>query len=358
MAQSCHLHVVIMAGGVGTRLWPISRRGKPKQFQRLLSHRTMLEETYLRVLPLTSPERVWVVTGTDFVDLVRSQLPDVLPRNVLGEPAARSTAPAVALAVARIARTQPDAAVLATPADSYIGDPAAYCDYAGVATAAAGSAALVTLGVVPSRPETGYGYIKRGPRLEGVPGAYWVERFIEKPKAAAAAQYAAQGGYYWNTGHFLFRVGAFMERCEQHLPEVAAAARRLADAGDGADALIAEVYAALPTVSLDYGLAEKEERLAVVPTALEWSDLGTWRAVRDVARRRTPLAREQETHIGVDSEDCFVLAESGRLVVTVGMKGCVVVDTPDAVLILDADKDQLVRDALDEIERRGKGEHL
>jgi mannose-1-phosphate guanylyltransferase/mannose-6-phosphate isomerase len=352
------MHVVILAGGVGTRLWPVSRRALPKQFQALLSPRTMLEETYQRILPLASPERVWVVTGAEFTKLVRRQLREVPPENVLGEPIGRSSAPAVALAVARIERSEPEATVLMTPADSYIGDAAAYRDYVSVAAETAGGGFIVTLGVVPPRPETGYGYIKRGRRLEQPAGAYWVERFTEKPDAATAAQYIAHGGYYWNIGHFIFRADVFMEKCEQHLPAVAKGVRRLAAEPGPSEELAAQVYREMPSISIDYGIAEKEERLAVVPTALEWSDVGSWRAVKEIAGRHGALDLKPENHVGVESEDCFVMAGSGRLVVTVGMKGCVIVDTPDAVLIVDAEKDQLVREALEEIERRGKEEHL
>jgi len=357
MSSNSQLHVVIMAGGIGTRLWPISRRVRPKQFQPLLSEQTMLEDTYLRILPLTAPEYVWVVTGADFVDMVRSQLPDLPAQNVLGEPVGRSSAPAVALAVARIARADPEAVVLATPADSYISDPAAYCDYVALAAEACRRGSIVTLGVVPSRPETSFGYIKRGGRVENAMGAYWVERFTEKPDAATAAQYLAHGGYYWNMGQFVFQSAFFMERCEKHLPEVAAAMRKLAEQGSDVE-LLERVYRDLPTISLDYGIAEKEERMAVVPTALEWSDVGSWRAVKEIAERHATLDLRPENHIGVDSEDCFVMAGSGRLVVTVGVKGYVVIDTPDALLIVDEKKDQLVRDALEEIERRGKEGYL
>ncbi len=357
MSVSAPIHVVIMAGGIGTRLWPISRRGRPKQFQPLLSGQTMLKDTYLRILPLTVPENVWIVTGADFVDMVHSQLPDLPARNVLGEPVGRSSAPAVALAVARIARADPETIVLATPADSYISDSAAYCDYVALAVEACRRGSIVTLGVVPSRPETRFGYIKRGGRVENAVGAYWVERFTEKPDAETAAQYLAHGGYYWNMGQFVFQSAFFMESCEQHLPQVAAAMHKLA--GSEADAeLMERAYRDLPAISLDYGIAEKEERMAVVPTALEWSDVGSWRAVKEIAERHATLDLKPENHIGVDSEDCFVLAGSGRLVVTVGVKGYVVIDTPDALLIVDEEKDQLVRDALEEIERRGKKGYL
>lgn len=358
MAAAGRLHVVILAGGIGTRLWPISRRSRPKQFQPLLSARTMLEETYQRVLPLASPERVWVVTGEAFTGLVRSQLPAVPAGNVLGEPMARSSAPAAALAVARIARADPEARVLLTPADSYIGDAAAYRDYVAAAVEAAATGCIVTLGVVPSRPETGLGYIKRGERLERPPGAYWVERFTEKPDPATAASYVADGGYYWNMGQFVFVAGVFMERLERHLPEVAKGVRRLAEAGEPSQELMARVYQEMRSISIDYGIAEKEECLAVVPTALEWSDVGSWRAVKEIAARRGGLDPNPEQHVGVESDGCFVMAGSGRLVVTVGMKGYVVVDTPDALLILDPEQDQLVREALAEIERRGKEERL
>ena len=353
------MHVVIMAGGVGTRLWPISRRNRPKQFQPLLSNRTMLLDTYERVLPLTSPDRVWVVTGAEFVELTRQQLPQVPDANILGEPASRNSAPAAALAAARIARDGPQATVLVTPADSYIGDAAAYRDYVGTAAEAAAAGFIVTLGVVPSHPETGYGYIHRGDRLPApVVGAYRVIRFIEKPDAKTAARYVSEGGYYWNIGHFVFKAEHFMDRCAVHLPEVAAGMRKLAEAGDRGGELIEQVYQGLPSVSLDYGIAEKEEDLALVPTAIEWSDVGQWRAVKEIAGRRGALHTHPEDHVGIESENAFVIAGSGRLVVTIGLEGYILVDTPDALLVVREDRAQELRKALEEIERRGREEQL
>jgi mannose-1-phosphate guanylyltransferase/mannose-6-phosphate isomerase len=358
MMENGEIHVVILAGGVGTRLWPVSRRSCPKQFQALLSESTMLEETYQRIVPLTSPERVWVVTGEEFVDQVRGQLPELPPANVLGEPMGRNSAPATALAVARVARDEPDSVVLMTPADSYIGDAAAYRDYVAIAAAAALESFIVTLGVIPSHPDTGYGYIKRGERLfRPGSGVYRVERFAEKPDLETAEGYLAHGGYYWNMGQFIFRAGHFMARCAAHLPRVAAEARRLAEA-DGDGKLIREVYRDLPSISLDYGIAEKERDMALVPTALEWSDVGNWRAVKDILGRHGQLDVQPQHHVAVDSPDCFVMATSGRLVVTVGVTDFVIIDTPDALLIVHEEKAQEVREALEEIERRGKTEYL
>lgn len=358
MAAQPELHVVIMAGGTGTRLWPVSRRSRPKQFQPLLSEKTMLVETYERVRPLVAPDRVWVVTAAQFVGLVKEQLPDIPAANVLGEPVGRNSAPAVALAAARIARAEPDALVLATPADSYIGDAGAYRDYVGLAAEAAAQDFIVILGVIPSRPDTGYGYIKRGERLDHPRGAYRVERFTEKPDEETAEEYLQPGGYYWNMGQFIFGAGHFMDRCAAHLPEVAAAMRRLAEADPLTRELMAETYADLPAISMDYGIAEREERMAVVPTALEWSDVGHWRSVKEIVGRHTGLETRPENQISVDTENCFVIAGSGRLVVTVGLKDHVIVDTEDALLIVHEDAAQKVREALEEMKRRGKRGNL
>ncbi len=358
-ASTGSVHAVIMAGGVGTRLWPISRRSRPKQFQSLLSNRTMLADTYDRVRPLTTPERIWVVTNREFVDLARQQLPEVPPDNILGEPVGRNSAPAVALAAARIAHTDPEAVVVATPADSYIGDAFTYRDYVGTAAEAAGEDLIVVLGVMPSHPDTGYGYIQRGERLKKPSsGVYRVARFTEKPDEKTAERYLAHGGYYWNMGQFIFQAGHFMERCAVHLPEVAEGMRKLAAADDPTGELMEKVYEDLPSISMDYGIAEQEEDMAVVPTALEWSDVGHWRAIKDIARRRGLLDVHPENHIAVNSENCFVMAGSGRLVVTVGVEGYIIVDTDDALLVVREDAAQDVRDALEEIERRGKEGYL
>jgi len=356
MAEDEALQVVIMAGGTGTRLWPVSRRSQPKQFQALLTDRTMLEETYERVLPLTAPERIWVVTGADSVALVRSQLPLLPAENVLGEPVGRNSAPAAALAVARIARLHPVAPVLVTPADSYIVDAAAYRDYVGTAVEATAGEAIVVLGIIPTSPNTNYGYIKRGARLASPANAYRVERFAEKPNVFTAAQYVADGGYYWNMGQFVFRAGTFMEKCARYLPEVALGVTRLAETADPGGELTAQVYQSLPNISLDYGIAEKEPNLVVVPTPIAWSDLGNWQAVKEISVRHGYIP--SENHIAIDSQDCYVMARSGRLVVTIGVEGYVIVDTPDALLVVREDESAKVREALEEIEKRGKEGYL
>jgi len=359
MMPGNNLHVVILAGGVGTRLWPISRRTRPKQFQPLLSSRSMLVDTYERIRPLVSPERVWVVTNAQHVSTVQSQLPELPAENTLGEPIGRSSAPAVALAAALIARRDPQALVLASPADSYIGDPITYRDYVATALEAAREEFIVVLGVMPSHPETGYGYIQRGERLKKpASGAYRVARFTEKPDERTAQRYLSHGGYYWNMGQFIFRAGFFMDRCAIHLPEVAAAARKLAEWEDATGEVMEQVYRELPSISVDYGIAEQEENMAVVPTALEWSDVGHWRAVKQIAARRGAPGPQPDNHIAVNTNNCFVIAGSGRLVVTVGVEDCVIVDTPDALLIVHEDSAQEVREALEEIARRGKEGYL
>jgi mannose-1-phosphate guanylyltransferase len=319
----------------------------------------MLQETYARVRPLTAPASTWVVTGAQFVGLARQQLPELPPQNILGEPEPHNSAPATALAVARIARADPEAIVLDTPSDSYLRDSDAYREYVALAAEVAVVDGIVTLGVVPARPDTGYGYIQRGQRLEKpTTWAYRVARFTEKPDAETAARYVADGGYYWNMGHFIFRAGVFMDRCARHLPEVAAAMRKLAVADPSDQRLMAAVYRDLPSVSLDYGIMEKEQDTVVIPTALEWSDLGNWAAVREVALRHPRPDLRTADHIALHSEDSFLYSDSNRLVVTIGLHGCVIVDTPDALLIVHEDKAQEVRDALAEIEKRGRDSFL
>ncbi len=356
MGPTGSLHVVVLAGGVGTRLWPVSRRSQPKQFQALLSERTMLEETYARVLPLTSPDRAcgWSPARNPWNWFARS-FRTYRARMSSANPSAAIARPPPRLAVARIVRVDPDATVLMTPADSYIVDAAAYRDYISTAIEAAATGAIVVLGIIPTAPNTNYGYIKRGARLDKPTAAYRVERFTEKPNAYTAAQYVADGGYYWNMGQYVFRADVFMEKCEQYLPEVASRVRQLAEKSPTAESF-ASLYQDMPSISLDYGIAEKEPNLAVVPTAVEWSDLGNWQAVKDISVRHG--VPPSPNHIAIDSEDCYVMARSGRLVVTIGLQGYVIVDTPDALLVVREDESAKVREALDEIVKRGKEEHL
>ena len=283
------LHAVILAGGGGTRLWPLSRTQFPKQFLSLLGEQTLLQQTVLRLGTTVSPQCVWIVTGKDQQFMVQAQLA-ALPgmsagtAHVLTEPLGRNTAAAIGLAAIHIQRRDPAAVMIVLPADHWIERPSAFVSLLQEAAILAERDFLVTLGIVPDRPETGYGYIKRGSALAHQPGQttpYQVERFVEKPSLPVAKEYVTSGMYYWNAGIFLWRATAILQEIATYMPALHTGliefARSLEQ--ENADTTLATIYQRLESVSIDYGVLEKSPRLVVVPADIGWSDLGEWTTI-------------------------------------------------------------------------------
>lgn len=352
------MYAVILAGGGGTRLWPLSRPDRPKPFLPLLGERTLLRATFERVLPaLGGPRDVAVVVDRRHVELVRAELPELPPGNVLAEPAGRNTAAAVAFAALALDREAGEVmAVL--PADHLVADVAGF--RAVLARAAAVAAApdgpLVTLGIAPTGPETGYGYVVAAAERDE-PGAYAVARFVEKPPAeAAAALLAGPAPVAWNAGIFLWRRDAILGALAASAPDILATVR--AGVAGGPAALDA-AYATVRATSIDYAVLEPASlagRVAMVRADVGWSDLGSWAALRDALVARARAEGEPGGAVGsgprrdVGSEGTLVLAGE-RLVVTLGLRDTIVVDTPDALLVCAADRSQEVRAIAEELAR-------
>jgi mannose-1-phosphate guanylyltransferase len=349
------LHAVILAGGRGERFWPLSRSGRAKQFLSLLGPETLLARTAARLRPLVPLERTIVVTGRDQEPLVRESLSDAAPVRILGEPKGRNTAPAVALGALAAGRNDPDAVLLVVPSDAWVGDDAAY--RAALETAArhaAASEALGTIGIVPSRPETGYGYLELGAPIDATPGLHVVDRFVEKPDAATAAAYLAGGRHLWNGGIFVMRVAAFRSALERHLPEVAGPLAALEADGTLDAAALDRFYAAVPSISIDYGVMERAEQVFTVRGAFPWDDLGSWSALARVLPAPDGVHERGET-LALDSEGAILYSE-GSLVAVLGLPGVIVVQTPDAVLALPAERAQEVRRIVEALRTRPGGE--
>jgi len=284
-------YAVIMAGGHGERLWPLSTPERPKQFLRLLGNRTMIQHTAERVLPLTGRDRILVVAGAEHAALVREQLPWLLPENIVLEPVSRNTAPCIALAAMILRERDPDAVMLALPADHLVGDEERYRRALSVAIAAAERGThLVTLGITPTYPETGYGYIhasQRWPRQAGGQ-ILLVDRFAEKPDLRTAERYIASGDYYWNSGMFVWHVRTILEELERHLPSLFSALEQLVPHfGSVRFAVEFErVYGLLDRQSIDRGVMEKSHRTLLVPASdIGWNDVGSWNALREILER-------------------------------------------------------------------------
>lgn len=350
---------VIMAGGSGTRLWPLSRQLYPKQFHVLVGERTMLQETVLRLdgLDCATP---MLVCNEEHRFLAAEQMRlighDGAP--ILLEPEGRNTAPAIALAALAATKNGDDPILLVLAADHLIKDAQRFKEVVASALPLARAGRMVTFGIVPDRAETGYGYILRGEAL--AEGGYEVRRFEEKPDLDTAQAYVASGDYFWNSGMFLFRASAYLRELERHAPQVLASCRD-AMAHTGADMQFlrvdAQAFAACPNISIDYAVMEKTTSAAVVPLDASWSDIGSWSALLDVQDRDCDQNALKGDVIAVSTRNTLVRADS-RLVAVLGVEDLVVIETKDAVLIAHKDKVQDVKAVVDRIKGDGRQEHV
>jgi len=358
------LYAVIMAGGVGSRFWPRSRRSHPKQFLDVFGDASMIQNTFARLQPMVAPERVLVVTNADYVEQSRAHLPAVPEANILGEPVARNTAPCIALAAAKLVAEDPDATMVVLPADHVITNVKRFHEVLAVAVEAAqptgdGPGPLVTIGIRPTHPETGYGYIqfdadgdRTGVPDDGpahTPRAHHVLTFAEKPDLHTAERFLDAGDFLWNSGMFVWRAEAILAAFATHLPEVHRLFAPLAsDFGtDREDAAVARAYEESPKISIDYGILERAKDVLVVPGSFGWSDVGDWRAVHELAEKDEAGNRAEGNVILQDTARSFARSADGRLLVLVGMEDAVVVDTGDAVLVCHREQAQKVKDVVD-----------
>jgi mannose-1-phosphate guanylyltransferase len=344
---------LILAGGRGERFWPWSRADLPKQLLPLADGKTLLESTLDRMADLVAPERTWVLTGRDLVGAVTAVVGT--RARVVGEPVGRNTAPAVGLGAHLAKAAGATGAMMVLPADHFLPDPDAFRRTALRALELAErESMLVTLGIPPQRPETGYGYIERGPAIDSVPGAFRVRSFREKPDAGTAGRFLAAGDFYWNSGMFFWRPGVLLDALARCRPDLAKSLDRLPAKGDGRaiDRALDEIFPGLESISVDYAVLERAENVAVLEAPFDWDDLGSWGAW---ARRQARDAAGNVTvgkALAIDSEDCVILGD-GPPVVVLGAKGLVVVQRPGGTLVCPLDRAEDVRKAVAELKRRG-----
>jgi mannose-1-phosphate guanylyltransferase len=359
-----HLYAVIMAGGIGSRLWPRSRSSSPKQFLDLVGEQTMLQETVDRIEPLVPLQRVLVVVGKDQAETVCDQLPGLPADNVIIEPGPRGTAPCIGLSAVALLERDPASVMAVFPADHCIADAAGFRQAIAAAAQVARDGYLVTLGIAPTQPHTGYGYIQRGEQLENADDlpAYRVKRFTEKPDASTARQFVSSGEYYWNAGIFVWQASTILTEMERLLPQLYAELQAIARLW-GSEQLAARLETAwqqVPKTTIDYGVMEKATRVAVVPVDIGWDDVGNWATLSKLLEsdHASNVLRGEGRHVVVDTHETYVYASAGRLVAVVGLEKFVVVDTPDALLVCPKDRAQDVRDVVNRLEEDGLQDYL
>jgi mannose-1-phosphate guanylyltransferase len=348
-----NVHVAILAGGSGTRLWPRSRQSRPKQFLNLVGPRSMLVHTVERVLPLVPLERIHILTGPEHAPLVAEQLPDLPPENIMVEPSPKGTAPCLGLAALRLFRRtgRAEDVMVSLHADHVVALEERFRDALRAAVAVARDGHIVTIGIIPAYPETGFGYIERAEPLPPAAGqeVYRVARFTEKPPPERARQFVESGRYYWNTGYFAWTLGGILGEFRRSLPELYDRLQRIAPAGVGT-----ETWEGITPVTIDVGIMERGRDLAVIPCDLGWSDIGSWAALHDIlpGDSQGNVLLGGTRHIGIDTSNCLINGED-RLIATVGLEEMIVVDTGDVLLILPKDRAQDVSALVRELRARG-----
>jgi mannose-1-phosphate guanylyltransferase/mannose-6-phosphate isomerase len=346
---------VILSGGAGTRLWPVSRRAHPKPFMKLVDGESLAEKTFSRALAVAGDAPILTVTSRDYYfytrDLYNEMVGEGHDHPFLLEPVGRNTAPAIALAARFLQdRLGPDALMLVLPADHLIREEARFQAAVAEARSLAGRGYLVTFGIHPTQPETGYGYIRKGERIADSSG-YEVAAFVEKPDEETAVDYVKSGEYEWNSGMFCFAAGAFLDALETHAPDIAAA---MQDCWAGMDRMQRpleiplDLFRACPANSIDYAVMEKAANCAVVSGDFGWSDIGSWKAMSELYESDAAGNRIHGKAVVVESRNCFIKGE-GRLVAAVGVHNLVIVDTGDAVLVADRDRAQDVKEVVSQL---------
>ena len=355
------IYALILAGGTGSRLWPRSRTRHPKQFLDLMGDQTMIQEAQKRLLPLIPPEHTFVATSAQYIDIVARQLPGLPAENIIGEPVGRGTAAAIGLTAMLIRRRSPDAIMAIQTSDHLIQRVDVFRRALEAAGHVAAEGWLVTLGIRPDYPETGYGYIERGDFL-GMVGefeGFKVRRFIEKPELDAAREFIAGGNHDWNSGMFVWQVGRILAEMERHLPQLYAGLEQIAETIGTPEfpETLATIFPKLPNVTIDYGIMEKAEMVAVLPIEIGWNDVGSWSSVFDVLPKDTANNAVVGRHISPDTRNSLIVSPN-RLVATIGLEDLVIVDTEDVLLVCRRDRAQDVRALVEILKEDGEAGYL
>ena len=353
-----NLYALIMAGGGGTRLWPLSRQKRPKQMLALVDDQTMFQVSVERLARLLPPERILIVTGSDYVADLRHDAPQIPPENFIVEPFGQNTGPAVGLATAHILHRNPDAIIAVLTADHHIADKTKFRGVLEAAGELALKDFIVTLGISPSFPATGYGYIRRGESLEKVRDfqSYHADGFTEKPDLDTAIQFLAEELYSWNSGMFIYKASRVLAEYERQQPEMWRLLQQIQGAigKDPYQAVLDETWPRMPRLSIDYAIMEGAHKVAVIPVDIGWSDIGSWATLVDILEgdQNGNVNRGQsDGHIHLDTQNTFIFSD--RRVATIGLEDIVIVDTDDVLLVCRRDHSEDVRKVIDQLKQNG-----
>ena len=352
---------VIPAGGAGTRLWPLSRAARPKFLLPLLGERSLLQQTVDRLLELTDHEHMMIICGPTHAAEIIRQLPELPTGNVIMEPFPSGTLPALALAAALIERQDPDAIMGSFAADHDVADREAFTAALRTAIVTARQGSMVTVGITPTRPETGYGYIERTDEHVLVTDsgtAFRAARFVEKPNLETATEYIESGTFLWNAAMFVWSVASFQRELLRLQPEVHAGIQTILRAWDSGERerVVAGTWAKMPDVTIDNGIMEHAELVAVVPAEMGWSDVGDWNGLGELIERDALGNSVRGDLLQIDTTNSVIWSETARMVAMVGLDSIIVVDTKDALLVVDRSKSQEVRKVVDQLKKNMRGE--
>ncbi len=354
-------YAVIMAGGRGERFWPKSRSDRPKQFLTLAGNRSLLQQSVDRIKKMFNDDHIYIVLGRHHLKLAQEQLPELPSENFIVEPAGRNTAPCIGLAAVHIQKRDPDAGMLVFPADHLIKGDKKFleCLDKGFSWASRDDA-LVTIGIVPTRPETGYGYIERDAETKDQnPSVFSVKRFIEKPDLPRAEKFYGDNRYYWNSGIFIWRVPVILQRMEEEMPALYEGLQRIEAAigTDGQATVLEEVFPHLPAISIDYGIMEKSPRILMVEGNFGWDDLGSWGALAEIADADENGMAVHGHFVGFDNENCYIQSE-GSLIAAVGLQNLVIVQDGDVILVCPRHRTQDVKELVRLLKEDQREEYL
>lgn len=348
---------VIMAGGSGTRFWPLSRDIVPKQYLPLISEKTMIQETVERLYPIIGPQCIYVVSTEPQKPLIHDNIPNLPEENLVTEPFGRNTAPCIALSAAFLKRKYPEnEAMFILPSDHIIIEQDIFQKSIKTALAAAKEENLVTFGIKPDYPATGYGYIESGKEI--TKGMHEITNFKEKPDYKTAQAFLKAGNYYWNSGMFVWKIGTILDNYRQYAPEIFSLIQDIEKLWDekGLEADISEIYKEMPKVPVDIAIMEKAEKRVVIPVNYHWSDVGSWRAVSDLAEKDESGNSFKGNKVTVNSTGNYVYSD--KLVALIDVNNLVIVETPDALLVTRRESSEKVKEIVEKLSEKGLKEYL